>query len=81
MSLKDINTIHIRAEDFVKNHKNEFDIVTCRAVSRLNNLLKYTVPLVKKNASTGDSSNNSDCVKSSKSISQASVMQNAPTKR
>lgn len=49
LGLKDITTVHIRAEDFIKDHKNEFDIVTCRAVSRLSNLLKYSVPLVKKN--------------------------------
>lgn len=49
LNLKDIEVIHIRAEDYVKFHKNEFDIVTSRAVSKLSNLLTYCVPLVKNN--------------------------------
>ena len=49
LNLSNIETVHSRAEDYVKFHKNEYDIVTSRAVSRLNNLLEYSVPLVKKN--------------------------------
>ena len=49
LNLKNINTIHIRAEDFCKNNKNKYDIVTSRAVSKLNNLLDYCIPIVKKN--------------------------------
>ena len=48
LGLTNIETVHSRAEDYVKFHKNEFDIVTSRAVSRLNNLIEYSVPLVKK---------------------------------
>ena len=48
LDLKDIEAIHIRAEDYVKKNKNKFDIVTSRAVSRLSNLLKYSIPLLKK---------------------------------
>ena len=48
LGLTDIETIHSRAEDYVKFHKEEFDIVTSRAVSRLINLLEYSTPLVKK---------------------------------
>ena len=48
LGLTDIEAIHSRAEDYVKFHKNEFDIVTSRAVSRLTNLLDYSIPLVKK---------------------------------
>ncbi len=48
LDLTGIETVHSRAEDYVKFHKNEFDIVTSRAVSRLINLLDYSVPLVKK---------------------------------
>lgn len=48
LELKNIETIHSRAEDYVKFHQKEYDIVTSRAVSRLNNLLKYSIPLVKK---------------------------------
>ena len=49
LNLKDIDVIHSRAEDYVKFHKNEYDIVTCRAVSRLSNLLDYSIPLLNKN--------------------------------
>ena len=49
LGLSDINTVHSRAEDYVKFHKNEYDIVTCRAVSRLSNLIDYSIPLLKKN--------------------------------
>ena len=48
LGLTDIEAIHSRAEDYVKFHKEEFDIVTSRAVSRLRNLLEYSIPLVKK---------------------------------
>ena len=48
LDLKDIETVHSRAEDYVKFHKNEFDIVTSRAVSRLINLLDYSIPLLNK---------------------------------
>ena len=48
LGLINIETVHSRAEDYVKFHKNEFDIVTSRAVSRLINLLEYSTPLVKK---------------------------------
>lgn len=49
LQLEDIEAIHTRAEDYVKFHKNEYDIVTSRAVSRLNNLIDYSTPLLKKN--------------------------------
>ena len=49
LGLLNIETVHSRAEDYVKFHKNEFDIVTCRAVSRLSNLIEYSVPLLNKN--------------------------------
>ena len=48
LDLKDIETVHSRAEDYVKFHKNEFDIVTSRAVSRLINLLDYSISLLNK---------------------------------
>ena len=49
LNLSDIETVHSRAEDYVKFHKEEYDIVTSRAVSRLNNLLEYSIPIIKKN--------------------------------
>ncbi len=49
LNLENIETIHCRAEDYVKDNKEKYDIVTSRAVSRLNNLLVYSIPLLKKN--------------------------------
>ena len=49
LGLSDIETVHSRAEDYVKFHKEEYDVVTSRAVSRLNNLIEYSTPLLKKN--------------------------------
>lgn len=49
LGLTDIEAIHSRAEDYVKFHKGEFDVVTSRAVSRLSNLLEYSIPLLNKN--------------------------------
>ena len=49
LKLSDIKTIHSRAEDYVKFHKGEYDVVTSRAVSRLNILLDYSIPLLKRN--------------------------------
>ena len=49
LGLSNIETIHNRAEDYAKLNKNKFDVVTCRAVSKLDNLLNYCIPIVKKN--------------------------------
>ena len=51
LNLKNINTVHARAEEFARNKKyrEKFDIATSRAVAPLNILLEYLVPLVKVN--------------------------------
>lgn len=46
LQLDDIKTVHARAEEFALLHREEFDIVTARAVSSLPTLLEYCVPLV-----------------------------------
>ncbi len=48
LNLKDIEAIHARAEDFVKYNKNKYDIVTCRAVIKLSNLINDFIPIFKK---------------------------------
>ncbi len=48
LKLENIIAIHSRAEDFVKYNKNKYDLVTCRAVSKLYNLIPYSIPLLKK---------------------------------
>lgn len=47
LGLKKIATINKRAEDYVKDARSYYDLVTARAVSRLNMLLELCMPLVK----------------------------------
>ena len=49
LNLKDIEAIHERAEEFAKNNREKYDIVTSRAVAPLNILLEYNIPLLKVN--------------------------------
>ena len=63
LGLKNVRAVHSRVEEF----KGEFDIVTARAVSQLNILLEYSIPLVKLNgyfiplkANIDDEINNSE---------------------
>lgn len=41
------NCIHARAEDFVKQKREKFDIAMARAVAPLNTLVEYLLPFVK----------------------------------
>ena len=49
LNLKNVETIHSRAEDFGqnKNYRECFDIATSRAVANLSTLSEYLIPLVK----------------------------------
>lgn len=49
LGLKNISTIHARAEEIGHNkmYREQFDIVTSRAVAKLNVLLEYMKPLTK----------------------------------
>lgn len=47
LGLKNITTVHARAEEFAKLHREEFDIVTARAVDFLPTLMEYCIPLAK----------------------------------
>ena len=49
LELDGIVTIHARAEEFGKINREKYDIVTARAVTTLNVLLEYCMPLVKIN--------------------------------
>ena len=51
IELKDIQTIHFRAEEVGKNsiYREKYDIATSRAVAPLNTLVEYLLPLVKLN--------------------------------
>lgn len=47
LNLKDIKTIHSRAEDFINVSRETFDYVVSRAVAKLPTLLEYCLPYVK----------------------------------
>ena len=47
LQLKNITAIHSRIEDFAKENREQFDLVTSRAVARLNILNELCLPLVK----------------------------------
>ncbi len=51
LNLKEIKTIHGRAEDFGrdKSYREKFDVAVARAVAPLNILLEYLMPFVKIN--------------------------------
>lgn len=47
LDLKNTRAIHVRAEDFAKEHREEFDMVISRAVANLSTLSEYTLPFLK----------------------------------
>ncbi len=49
LNLKNINAIHERAEVFIRKNKNKFDIITCRAVAKLNIISEICIPGLKIN--------------------------------
>lgn len=49
LNLKNVTIVNLRAEDYVHNHKCEFDIVTSRAVAKLHILSELSIPALKIN--------------------------------
>ena len=49
LNLKNVEIINTRVEDYGKNNRELFDIVTCRAVSNLNIILELSSSLLKVN--------------------------------
>lgn len=47
LNLQKVNIINVRAEEYAINHREQYDIVTARAVAPLNILSEYCLPLVK----------------------------------
>lgn len=47
LGIKNVEAIHSRAEDYAKDNRETFDVVTARAVARLNILAELCLPLVK----------------------------------
>jgi 16S rRNA (guanine527-N7)-methyltransferase len=48
LDLKNVQLENVRAEDYSKTTREQFDVVTARAVAKLNILLEYCTPLVKE---------------------------------
>lgn len=49
LGLINIETVHTRAEDYAKTHREEFDLVTSRAVANLKVLSELCIPMLKVN--------------------------------
>ena len=49
LSLENIEVVNSRAEEYSKENREKFEIVTSRAVAPLKHLLEYSIPLVKVN--------------------------------
>ncbi len=47
LNLANVTIKNVRAEEYSKTNREEFDIVTCRAVAPLKHLLEYAIPMVK----------------------------------
>lgn len=47
LGLSDVTTVHMRAEEYGLKVREEFDLVTARAVSSFNTLLEFSSPLMK----------------------------------
>ncbi|MBR6071360.1 MAG: 16S rRNA (guanine(527)-N(7))-methyltransferase RsmG [Acholeplasmatales bacterium] len=47
LNINNVIAVHSRAEDFAQNNRESFDVVTARAVARLNILSELCLPLVK----------------------------------
>lgn len=47
LQLKNVNIENARAEDYVKQNRSKFDVVSARAVARLSILLELCIPLLK----------------------------------
>lgn len=48
LDLKNIEAIHARAEEYAKNNREKFDVVTARAVTNLRILSELCIPMVKE---------------------------------
>ena len=47
LKLEKAKAIHVRAEDYAKDHREEFDMVISRAVANLSTLSEYALPFLK----------------------------------
>ncbi len=47
LGLTNVTVVNSRAEEYVKTHREEFDLGLCRGVNRLNVILEYVLPFIK----------------------------------
>ena len=47
LNLEKAKAIHVRAEDYARDHREEFDMVISRAVANLSTLSEYALPFLK----------------------------------
>ena len=47
LNLKEVNVINARAEEYAKENREKYDVVTSRAVAPLKHLLEYSIPTLK----------------------------------
>ena len=47
LNLKNVRIINVRCEDYAKEVREKYDLVTSRAVAPLKHLLEYSIPLLK----------------------------------
>ena len=47
LKLENIETVHARIEEYGIKNRGKYDVVTARAVAKINVLLEYAIPLVK----------------------------------
>lgn len=73
LNLSNVTLIHSRAEDYGRNHRECFDVVTARALSSLPVLLEYGVSLLKINGTLCAMRGNDDSSDSLNAISQLNV--------
>ena len=51
LNLKDIQVVNLRAEEYMKNHLNEFDICISRAVAYIDIITSLSLPFIKEEGS------------------------------
>ena len=73
LNLSNVTLIHSRAEDYGRDHRECFDVVTARALSSLPVLLEYGVSLLKINGTLCAMRGNDDSSDSLNAISQLNV--------
>lgn len=51
LDLKNVKVINMRAEDYLKNHYNEYDLCTSRSVAFIDIIVSLSLPFIKKTGS------------------------------